>query len=190
MIEMSRRFEERGLSGVARAALLLSVWAALCLAPTLTIAQDLPGWSVRKLKMRANTGDLGNYAIQGEIDTIPTPNFKDDVLAAGFTVTVESQLGEVISSTIDPAICVDRRGSIRCVDPETKSKAIFRKRIAPDFFRVLISLKRVTFTQPSPDDIPMNIRIHTIADMIDREDSISECVAVSKGRTLRCKERP
>lgn len=151
---------------------------------------DVAGFSLRVLRMREDQPGEGRYSVKGEIDTTPTPAFVTDVDASGINVIVESQLGAVTAFAFSGADCVMKNGSAQCRNATTGSVFRLTKRSAPHFFRVRISVRKQTFTQPAPADAPMIVRLQTPVDLLDRRDDIAACADVAGGGVLRCKEVP
>ncbi len=114
----------------------------------------------------------------------------DDVKNNGVTVTVSKQSGTnglVLVNSFLFDTCSERGGNIRCKDSTTKSKAIFRKRSALDFFQLKIKVAGQTLTLPTGAETPLAVSVQT-SGAVDRSDEVGNCKIGTK--KVNCREVP
>ena len=153
---------------------------------------DVAGLSLRKVRTEKRGAGRDTYTVKAELDGTPTPTFVGDVDTGGITVVVETTTppGELQAFTFSGNNCSVLGKNIKCRDPLTRSIIRLAARSATLFFKVEISVKRVTLMhQPTAAETPLVVRLQT-ADFIDRRDDIGGCAETTGGRALRCRELP
>lgn len=162
-------------------------------------ANERAGLSLRKLRLKEATSltNRDQWLAIGELDSTSSPgDFIAAVPASGLEVVLFHDGGlpltQVHSLTFSAAQCVERRGSVKCRDSVSRSKVIFRKRSAPDFFRVKIKIKQQDFTLPMLAQTPLSVSIRTTesAIAIDRSDELTAAGCKVRGTTLTCRDIP
>jgi hypothetical protein len=154
---------------------------------------DIAGLSVRKTMARESkqypASDL--WIVKAELDSTTTPGFAAQLAAEGVALLLLKQGGsglvEVTSFSFAPSTCSEKNGSVICKDPATRSKVVFRKRSATDFFKVSFRMRRQDLTAPDLAETPLVVSVRTTGE-VDRSDDIADCKAISRG--VRCKEIP
>ncbi len=152
-------------------------------------AASAPGFSLRRVRVKAKSASKGRFVAQGELDVTGSPNFITDTPTAGVIVVMHDDDEEEITRVaFDGASCVVKGSNIRCRDAATKSRAILRPRPAPLFFKVKIVGRGLDFTQPTFASTPLAVCVQGGADLIARGDQISACAVVGGGATMLCHE--
>ncbi len=162
-------------------------------------ANERAGFSLRKvrLKERPSGPNRDLWIAIGELDTTSSPgDFINAVTTTGVEIVLFHDGGlpltQVDTLTFTAAQCTERHGSVKCKDPATRSRALFRKRSAPDFFKVKIKAKKRDFALPALADTPLSVNLRTTeaATTIDRSDQIGSAGCSLRGTTLKCRDVP
>ncbi len=162
-------------------------------------ANERPALSLRKLQVndRTNREDRDMWIAVGELNTTTSPGeFLSAVPASGIEVVLFHDAGpplaQVHAFSFAAAQCNERRGSIRCLDSSTRSKLVFRKRSAPDFFRMKITMKRQNLDVPSLSETPLSVSLRTVegGDLIDRSDDIGPSGCKLQSTNFKCRDIP
>ena len=77
-------------------------------------------------------------------------------------------------------------------DPATRSKIIFRKRSATQFYYVKIKVKKQDLDLPVLADAPISVSLRTTeaATLIDRSDDIGPTGCKARSSTFKCRDVP
>ncbi|MEO8604286.1 MAG: hypothetical protein ABI629_17055, partial [bacterium] len=161
-------------------------------------ANERAGLSLRKVRVTEPSRPLSDaWQVLGELDTTSSPgDFITAVTASGIEVILFHDGGppltQVNAFSFTAAQCQERSGSVRCKDSASRSKLIFRKRSAPDFFRVKIKIMGQDLTLPALAETPLSVSLRTTeaATLIDRGDDIGPVGCKLHGSTLQCRDVP
>ncbi|MCK6555063.1 hypothetical protein L6Q96_10860 [Candidatus Binatia bacterium] len=151
---------------------------------------SIAGLSVGYLSL--NQGQVPNtdrIRLRAELDATTGPTFVDDVDNNGAVLVVESTVGTVATLPFTGAQCTVKRGSIHCKDAATKSYVRFSKRRVPLFFRVRAVGNGLTFSLPGVGQTPLRVRVQTVSNYTERQDTIASCAARG-ARILACRDVP
>ena len=160
-------------------------------------ANERAGFSLRKvlIKDRPNGPNRDSWTALGELDTTTSPgNFITAVTTLGLKVILFHDgmlpLTEINELTF-PA-CTEHGGRIKCSDPATRSKIIFRKRSATQFYYVKIKVKKQNLDLPVLADAPISVSLRTTeaATLIDRGDNIGPTGCKARSSTFKCRDVP
>jgi hypothetical protein len=154
---------------------------------------DVAGLSLRLVRTKDGDAGRGRCSVKAELDATPTPTFVGNVDTDGITVILEASTppGELHTFAFNGADCSVSGSSIKCRDSVTGSVLRLKARSASLFFKVRISIKRITFAhQPTAAETPLVVRLQTPSDFLDRRDTIDGCVERTGGEVIHCRELP
>ncbi len=155
---------------------------------------ELPGLSLSKVKIKESTKpDRDNWSMNGELDaSADLPNFEAALMADGIEVLVFKQDGGSLALVNSFAFttCTAKGSRFDCKDLASRSRISLKKRPAPGFYKVKITVKGQNLTVPFEFDTPLVGSLRTMegGETLDRSDSIGSCQL--KKTTLKCKEKP
>jgi len=154
---------------------------------------DVAGLSLRKLRTKDDgTPARASYAVMAELDATPTTDFPSKVDTDGVAVIIETSTppAELNTFTFSGNDCSLFGSNIKCREPLTRSVLRLKSRSATLFYKVYVSVKRITLThQPTAAETPLVVRLQT-ADLIDRRDDIDNCADRAAGKIVLCRDLP
>jgi hypothetical protein len=151
---------------------------------------DAAGMSLRKVVVRKSLqSNRDVWRAVGDLDTTSTPTFETALLSGGATVILrqEGTAVEVGQFSFDGGECQNRPRVILCKDTLTRSVLRVRRRLTPDFYKVVAIVKRQFLNVPTLAETPLTVSLQTNGDGIDRLDAISACKQPNV-KVIRCVE--